>query len=774
MRFLVCVLFFLFAGIVGAGESLLSKPTEFALPFASKPDSDRGYVDITLPKTARIADSSTFRVDFECTEPEAVGSMTFYLRSGNGWYSYSLPIPDELSRTNKRVQMEFSLSALNGQTEDAPGPLDEADTIRFSIWRGASKDATVKLYDIRPVPFSIVALIDDEQEGRQYGTQLLRRMNRAGIPTGSLPQGSVTEKMLENYRVIVLPLNSKIPAETVTVLKNFVEKGGKIVAFYQIPTDLLKILGFEPGKYVKPPEDDTALAEVRFDRSKNDPFRMVPDLKQKSWNIHTAKPSSEYDARCVAWWYDAAGRKTEYPALLVSERGAFFSHILTGEDAENKQKFLVELFGLYDSSFRHDAVIRAWKALFSVGDPRTMSAAKRAIFEKHFLAVLKKRGFDLNATFFTKEAPTADLRRLPELYENLLKMREQRVRTYCESVQARLPEFRAWWEHAGLGAYPGDWDRTMKELSDAGFNTVISNLLWGGSAHYASDVLPRSKKFEQYGDQIEQSTKAGRKFGIDVHAWQVCYWMNGSPPEFIEKMKQTNRTQVSHDGQVGEWLCPSHPENIDLETATFVELARKYKDLAGIHYDYIRYPDGSHCYCTGCRERFAKDTGLEIRQWPQDVRGGGPFTEKFEQWRCDQISKLVERVHREVKAIRPDLKISAAVFSGYPGCRKSIAQDWGLWVEKGWLDFICPMDYTAGVNQFEALIARQKSLIKDRIPLYPGIGATATGISMTPDQVVTQIEVVRKMNVPGFVIFNLDAKTIQRIPPYTKLGATKK
>ena len=46
-------------------------------------------------------------------------------------------------------------------------------------------------------------------------------------------------------------------------------------------------------------------------------------------------------------------------------------------------------------------------------------------------------------------------------------------------------------------------------------------MLWGGSAHYASDLLPRSETFEKYGDQLEQCCAAAKKHGLEVHVWKV-------------------------------------------------------------------------------------------------------------------------------------------------------------------------------------------------------------------------------------------------------------
>ena len=92
-----------------------------------------------------------------------------------------------------------------------------------------------------------------------------------------------------------------------------------------------------------------------------------------------------------------------------------------------------------------------------------------------------------------------------------------------------------------MGAYPGDWDRTCKELAEAGFNMVIPNMLWAGVAHYPSDVLPRSKTYDEYGDQITQCLAAAKKYGLEVHVWKVNHNPGHlSPRDFIDRM----RTQV--------------------------------------------------------------------------------------------------------------------------------------------------------------------------------------------------------------------------------------
>ena len=168
----------------------------------------------------------------------------------------------------------------------------------------------------------------------------------------------------------------------------------------------------------------------------------------------------------------------------------------------------------------------------------------------------------------------------------------------------------------------------------------------------------------------------------------------------MARLRREGRTQVSNRGEPCDWLCPSHPENQKLELESMLEVARKYP-VDGLHFDYIRYPDGAHCYCDGCRRRFEAASGRKVldRDWPKECFSGAR-KEEYNDWRCRQITSLVAAVSREAKKIRPGLKISAAVFGSYPGCRESVAQDWPQWIKAGYLDFVCPMDYTTSDAEF--------------------------------------------------------------------------
>ena len=201
-----------------------------------------------------------------------------------------------------------------------------------------------------------------------------------------------------------------------------------------------------------------------------------------------------------------------------------------------------------------------------------------------------------------------------------------------------------------------------------------------------------------------------------------------------------------------------------------LEVARNY-EVDGLHFDYIRFPNRSCCYCDGCRARFEAAAGQKVGLWPADCYEG-PLQKRYHEWRCEQITRLVAAVHDEAKKIRPAIKISAAVFGGYPACRQSVGQDWKLWVKSGYLDFICPMDYTNNNSAFAALVTSQIELVGGRIPIYPGIGATASRSGLSADRVAGQIHDARSLGSDGFTIFNLSRGTAEEILPGVALGAT--
>lgn len=338
---------------------------------------------------------------------------------------------------------------------------------------------------------------------------------------------------------------------------------------------------------------------------------------------------------------------------------------------------------------------------------------------------------------------------------------------FFRSQSSKAGEFRAAWIHSGYGIEDWGWDKTVAVLATNGFNAIIPNLLWGGLAHYPSKLLPVSPKVKGQGDQIAECLKACRKYGIQLHVWKVNFNLATAPREFVQQLRAAGRTQKDRSGKEVNWLCPSHDENLALERDSMLEVAREY-DVDGIHFDYIRYPDRNACYCEGCRERFERTTDVKLNKWPEDVLTA-EHAERFANWRREQITRLVRVVSDEAHKLKPELKVSAAVWGGWKNARESIGQDAKVWIDAGYLDFACPMNYEGDDEVFADLVRKQVAATNRKTPLYIGIGSHKLS---GPEQLARQIQLSRDLGGDGFVVFNLNERLATRFLPPLRLGVT--
>ena len=736
-------------------------------------------IDSIEAKAWAMADS--FTLDVETDSPEAFGHVSLYFHSGDGWYGCSGSVAGD-------GESRISFLKNNARPEGTPGPWEEADGIRIAFWRGKSMNAQIALKRLGIDRHSIAIVAcgpDDERAEASTSRDTAKRigdmLQLAGLSIGILDQDRIDATSLEDRRIVILPYNPRMTDETVDLILDYWNDGGRVICCYSVPQRLMEGLGFGPASRFVRPEDRGMLAQIVFGEER--PIGCPAEIDQSSWNVRLLAEAT--DADVLAEWHDAEGNPTGYPAFYTVDRAIYFTHVILSDDPARKQEMLTALVGSLEPEFWREmaeAEADAWDDVGSAAELESVLSGMKERFNQMM------EGETLTAENVTprirevvalvhqavERSNSADAliqaEAFPEAIEAYREAHSILTEAYLLSALSRETEGRAWWNHSGTGAYPGDWDRTCRELAESGFNMILPNMLWGGVAHYESDVLPRSATHEQYGDQIEQCLEAAKEHGLEVHVWKVDWNLSHAPREFIERMHSEGRTQVTRSGEPADWLCPSHPENQQLELESLLEVAEKY-DVDGLHFDYIRYPGSDNCYCDGCRERFEATLGRTVGNWPEDC-AQGELIEPYRQFRCDQITRLVEAVSREARAIRPDIKISAAVFSSYPSCRNSVAQDWPLWVREGYLDFLCPMDYTESDAAFEGLVADQLERVGGRIPVYPGIGATATNCNMTADRVVSQIEIARRLGADGFTIFNLSESTLQEIGQGVGLGAT--
>ncbi len=350
---------------------------------------------------------------------------------------------------------------------------------------------------------------------------------------------------------------------------------------------------------------------------------------------------------------------------------------------------------------------------------------------------------------------------------------DQLKKAFCLAQRPLPGEFRAFWCHSAFGLKDETWDEAIRRLADIGFTAILPNMLWGGTAFYDSKVLPVAAQVAERGDQIHQCVAACRKYGLQVHVWKVNWNLGSAAPKaFVDQMRREGRLQADQSGKEEHWLCPSHPANQQLEVAAMLEVARNY-DVDGLHFDYIRYPNSDRCFCAGCKERFQRACGVTAQRWPQDVLAEGPLRQQWLDWRRGNITTVVKAVSEQAHALKPKIKVSAAVFRNWPTDRDAVGQDWKVWCDKGYLDFVCPMDYTPINSRFENMVAQQVQWA-GRTPCYPGLGVSASSSHFGVDRAIEQINITRRYQTHGFVIFNYGVKESTELLPMLGMGITRK
>ena len=608
----------------------------------------------------------------------------------------------------------------------------------------------------------------DVQYARSVAKRFNRMLNGIGLTAVTLEEASLSEAQLKSRRLVILPLNPVIAPKTASLLKSFVANGGKLFVTYTLPGPVAPLLGLRQTNWLKQ-EAPGHFASIQLNAP--DILDMPVSIRQASWNITVTEPTTP-DTKIIGYWHNAKGESTGLPALSVGKSGVFFSHIFLPDDIQRKMQMLAALLGHLVPEFRRTFAEQAIAALTTIGHTKDFTELKQFVQQSDVPEANEalKTGADLMKRART-EYDT-------EAYNTAITVarasQAELSKAYFLSHVSVETEGRAVWNHSGLGAYPGDWERSAKELASAGVNIILPNMAWAGVAHYPSKILPQSKTFTQYGDQIAQCVEAAHKYGLEAHVWKITWNLEGAPKEFVEKIRTEGRTQVSATGQALNWLCPSHPKNVLLELESSLEIVANY-DVDGIHLDYIRYPGSHACYCNGCRQRFVLATRLQIDKWPAAVLPKtGTHSEKYVEWRAQQITRLVRMLHKRLREADPQIKISAAVFGWYPGCITSIGQDWIAWAKAGYIDFVCPMNYTESTDYFTELLVNQLALMPKDVAIYPGIGATASNSLLTPDAVVEQIYLSRNLGASGWTIFDYSLDISETVLPAFTIGVTKR
>jgi uncharacterized lipoprotein YddW (UPF0748 family) len=317
-----------------------------------------------------------------------------------------------------------------------------------------------------------------------------------------------------------------------------------------------------------------------------------------------------------------------------------------------------------------------------------------------------------------------------------------------------------------------DWNRATANLQRNGFNTVYANLASGGAAFYPnSRVLPSI--VGGLSDPVAHGIELAHVRGLAVHAKQIVTFMYKAPPGFQRQLVVANRVMRGPDGrpvlQSGyTWLCPSQEANRELIAASVSELVTKYP-VDGIQFDYIRFCEQPSCFCSNCRREFEHSLGTHLKHWPAAVLEGA-YVMQFSEWRQKVINDWVADLAARARQARPGLVVSAAVFPDLDRARQEKAQDWKLWLDRGYVNYVCTMTYTPDLRDFQLKVGKEQMWAAQRNKVVVGIGAWKFDHM---SQLAGQITATRQLGAPGFVLFSYDDAEARNFLPDLSASTSK-
>jgi uncharacterized lipoprotein YddW (UPF0748 family) len=175
----------------------------------------------------------------------------------------------------------------------------------------------------------------------------------------------------------------------------------------------------------------------------------------------------------------------------------------------------------------------------------------------------------------------------------------------------------------------------------------------------------------------------------------------------------------------------------------FEELVVNY-NLDGLHMDYIRFPNEPVV------------PGEKIPDYPRDERSLALYqaetgltpdddTEAWNQWRTDQVTRLVGEIHAMMRRAKPRAVLSAAVGSVHERALHHF-QDGRRWMDDGIIDVVLLMNYTNSAEEFAGRIDPWLADDPD-VPVVPGLWfGRPGGMSVEERTVVAreQVEIARE------------------------------
>lgn len=292
--------------------------------------------------------------------------------------------------------------------------------------------------------------------------------------------------------------------------------------------------------------------------------------------------------------------------------------------------------------------------------------------------------------------------------------------------------------------------KILDALQEARLNTIFFQVRTESDALYASTIEPWSrwitgKQGQDPGwDPLSFAIDEGHRRGLEVHAWLNPYrgiasTQSDIAPNHITKMLPSAAVAWGP----GLWMDPGVPEVRAHILDVIRDILMRY-DVDGIHFDDYFYPYPE-----------AGSTFNDAASFSKYTAAGGMLGK--DDWRRDNVNKLVAEVWSEVAKTRADARFGISPFGIYrPGTPPGITGldayaaiycDPLAWMNAGTVDYLAPQLYwptTQTAQAFGKLVTWWGSIAKNSRSIFIGHDATRAGEGpFTISEYGTEIDLVR-------------------------------
>lgn len=284
---------------------------------------------------------------------------------------------------------------------------------------------------------------------------------------------------------------------------------------------------------------------------------------------------------------------------------------------------------------------------------------------------------------------------------------------------APVSEFRGAWiatvDNIDWPSKPGltverqqvEFDSILDVLKAMGMNAVLVQVRPAADAFYPTALAPWSKFLTgQQGiapqplyDPLDYMIKAAHTRRMEFHAWMNPYratidldTASLAPTHPLRSLPKDRQAQWFFRYGTRYYFNPANPLVINHLSNVVKDILIRY-DVDGIHFDDYFYP-----------YKEPNETLNDYNDFAYNPRG---FT-NIEDWRRDNVNQLIQRISKEIKAVKPYVRFGISPFGIWRnekqdannGSRTNgmsayddLYADVRLWLQKGWIDYVAPQLY---------------------------------------------------------------------------------